>query len=80
LGYVGSVFHQFGIVVYANAVAELDGQEDGMLHLMPDVWSSDVVVETLRVILYHDLALTLAFILALYELLLDVVVTERFNK
>jgi hypothetical protein len=51
-----------------------------MLDLVANVGSSDVVVKPLRVIPYHNLTLTLTFILPLYELLLDVVVTEWLHE
>ena len=51
-----------------------------MLDLMPDIGSSDIIVEPLRVILYDDFTLTLTLVLPLYELLLDVVVTERLHE
>lgn len=51
-----------------------------MLHLMPDIRRSDVVVKPLGIVLDHDFALTLAFVLPLYELLLDVVVAEWLDE
>jgi len=78
--YIGSAFDQFGIVVYLDAVAKLDGQEDGMLDLVPDIGSSDIIVEPLRVVPYHNFTLTLTLVLPLYELLLDIVVTERLHE
>lgn len=78
--YIGSAFDQLGIVVYPDAVAELDGQEDGVLDLVPDIGSSDIIVEPLRVVPYHNFTLTLTLVLPLYELLLDIVVTERLHE
>jgi hypothetical protein len=51
-----------------------------MLHLVSDIGGSDVIVEAFGVILDHDFALALALILPLYELLLNVVVSERLHK
>lgn len=47
-----------------------------MLDLMSDIRRSDVVVKALGIVLDNDFALTLAFVLSLYEFLLDVIVTE----
>jgi hypothetical protein len=63
-----------------DAVGELDGQEDRMLHLVPDVRRSYVVIESLRVVLDNDLAFALALVLPLDELFLNVIVSEGLNK
>ena len=68
------------VVVDFDAVGELDGEEDGVFDLVPDVGGSDVVVESLRVVLYDDLALALALVLPLYEFLLDVIVAEGLHE
>jgi len=47
-----------------------------VLDFVPDVGSSDIVVKALGVIFNHDFALTLAFVLAFYELFLKIVVGE----
>lgn len=78
--YIGGVFYKFVVVVDLDAVGELDGEEDGMLDLVADIGGSDVVVEALWVVPYDDLALTLALVLPLYELFLDVVVSERLHE
>lgn len=51
-----------------------------MLHLVPDIGGSDVIVEAFGVILDHDFALALALVLPLDELLLNVIVSEGLNK
>lgn len=51
-----------------------------MLDFVPDVRGCYVVVEALWVVLYEDLVLTLAFVLSLYELLINVVVSERLDE
>lgn len=51
-----------------------------MLDLVSDIRCSDVVIEALGIVLDHDLTLTLALVLSLYELFLDVVVTEWLNE
>lgn len=51
-----------------------------MFDLVPDVGGGDVVVEPLGVVADDDLALALALVLPLYELLLDVVVPERLHE
>ena len=51
-----------------------------MLDFVPDVRGCYVVVEAFWVVLYEDLVLTLAFVLSLYELLINVVVSERLDK
>lgn len=51
-----------------------------MLHFMPDIWRSDVVVEAFRVVLDDYLALALAFILPFDKLLLNVIVPKRLHK
>lgn len=51
-----------------------------MLDLVADVGSSDVVVKALGVVANHHLPLTLALVLPLYELLLNVVVTEGLHE
>jgi hypothetical protein len=78
--YIGSVFYKFGVVVDLDAIGELDGKEDGMLNLVPNIGSSDVIVESLRVILDDDLTLALAFVLPLYEFLLNVIISKRLHK
>ncbi len=78
--YIGGVFYKFVVVVDLDAVGELDGEEDGVFDLVADVGGRDVVVEALWVVPYDDLALTLALVLPLYELFLDVVVSERLHE
>lgn len=51
-----------------------------MLHLMSDIGGSDVIVEAFGVILDDDFTLTLALVLPLYELLLNVIVSKGLNK
>ena len=51
-----------------------------MLDLMPYVWSRDVVVKALWVIFYDNLALALAFVFPLDELLLQIFVGERLDE
>ena len=51
-----------------------------MLDLVSDIGRSDVVVEALGIIFDDDLTLTLALVLALDELLFDVVVAEWLNE
>lgn len=51
-----------------------------MFDLMSYVWCCDIVVEALGIVLYHDLALTLALVFSFYELFLDVVVAEGFDE
>lgn len=79
IGYIGGC-DELGVIVDFHAVAELYSQEDGVLHLVPDVGSSYVVVEAFRVIFYHDFALTLALIFSLYELLLEIIISERLHE
>ena len=47
---------------------------------MPDVWSSYVVVEALRIIFYQYLTFTLTFVFPLDEFLVQSIVSEWFNK
>lgn len=51
-----------------------------MFHLVADVWRSYIVVEALRVVANHDLALTLALVLPFNELFFDVVVSEGLDE
>jgi hypothetical protein len=51
-----------------------------VLDLVADIGGGYVVVEALRVIADHDFALTLALVLPLDELLLDVIVAEWLHK
>ena len=78
--YIGGVFYKFVVVVDLDAVGELDGKEDGVLDLVTYIGSSDVIVEALGIVLYDYLTLTLALVLPLYELFLDVIVSEGLDK
>lgn len=71
---------QPGVIVYFDAVRELDRQKYWVLDLMANVRCSYVVVKPLGVVSNNNLALALALILALNELLLNVVVAERLNE
>lgn len=51
-----------------------------MLDLMSNIGCSDVVIEAFRVVLYHNLTLTLALVLPLYELLLNVVISKGLHE
>lgn len=51
-----------------------------MLHFMPDVRSSNIIVKPFRIIFNYDLALTFALVLSFYELFLYVFITKRLNK
>lgn len=51
-----------------------------MFDLVSDVRSSDVVVKTLGVVFDDYLALALALILSLYELLLKIIISERLHE
>jgi secreted protein with Ig-like and vWFA domain len=79
-GYIGGVFYKFVVVVDLDAVGELDGKEDGVLDLVTYIGSSDVIVEALGIVLYDYLTLALALVLPLYELFLDVIVSEGLDK
>ncbi len=46
-----------------DAVGEFDGQEDGVFNFVADVGSSDVIVETLGVVLYYYLAFAFGLVL-----------------
>jgi hypothetical protein len=51
-----------------------------MLDLVPDIRGSYIVVESLWIILYHNLALAFTFIFPFDKLFLDVVVAEGLHK
>lgn len=68
------------IEVDLDAVREFDGQEDRMLNFVSDIGGSDIVVESFGVVLNNYLALALAFVFPLYELLLNRVVPEGLHE
>ena len=47
---------------------------------MADIGSSNVVVETFRIVFDDNLALTFALVFSLYELLVQTVVIERLHE
>jgi len=51
-----------------------------MFHFMPDVWSSKIIVESLRVIFYLYLLFSSTFVFALNELFLKLVSRKWLDK
>jgi hypothetical protein len=51
-----------------------------MFDLMPNVWSSKIIVKTFRIILDDDLTFSFAFVLSLDILFFNVLVQERLDK
>ena len=52
-----------------DTVGELNGKEDWMLDLVSNVGGSEVIVESFRVIFYHNLALSFGLVFPLDVLL-----------
>ena len=68
------------IVVDLNTIGKLDGKENRMFDFVSDVGCSNVVVKALGVIPDDYLILTLTFVLSLYELLFQSLVSKGFNE
>lgn len=51
-----------------------------MLHFVSDIWSCQIVVKTLRVVLYLNLLLCPTFVLPLNELFVELVSRKGLNK
>lgn len=51
-----------------------------MFDLMPNIWSSDVVVKTFWIVFYNNLAFTFTLIFPFDKLFFNIVIPERFNK
>jgi hypothetical protein len=51
-----------------------------MLNFVPNVRSSNIVVESFRIIFDNDLALTFTLIFSFDEFFLDIFIAKRFHK
>ena len=51
------VFEQLCIVQDLYTIGEFDSQKNRMFHFMSNVWSSQIVVKSFRIIFYNNLTL-----------------------
>jgi len=51
-----------------------------MLNFMSNIWCCYIVVESLWVILYNNLALTFTLVFPFDELFLNIIISKWFNK
>lgn len=47
---------------------------------MSNIWGSDVVIKSLRVVFYNDFTLTFALILSFYEFFFNIVIPEWLDE
>lgn len=79
MGYV-ELLEDAGVVVDGDAVGEADGEEQGVLDLVPDVGRGEVVEQSFEVVVDLDVVVRLLLVLALHEVLLQVLERERVRE